>query len=666
MKNLDKFLFGILLLGLLPISVAAQHRWQLADDGSIVWPVKRGEVHSDHIEMSGRQVSVVFRYGVDATGAFHMNKGMVWPLLRTVPNNTHASLMRKYGWNPLDAVTINGAPVTGERVERISLKGKLRVESHYDRGYWGKWKLVREYLPSPTAPACVEIYHIINEGKGRLRVELPDTKILTQTDAAGGVTGSYCIEQAMDRHGNTLLRPGDTLTFSCHTSAWRKGEPPVRPNAMQQKLEREKLVDEWMNHLVLQTPDSVINRMFAFAKIRACESIYQTKGGPMHGPGGESFYAAIWANDQAEYVNPFFPYMGYEYGNASAFNSYRHFARFMNDEWKPIPSSIIAEGLDIWNGAGDRGDGAMIAYGAARYVLARGDRAEAEALWPLIKWCLEYCHRKLTPEGVVASDSDELENRFPSGKANLCTSSLYYDALISATYLCHELGVKGAKVYERRAVDLRKAIEKYFGAEVEGYATYRYYKENKVLRSWICIPLTVGIDERAEGTLQALFSDRLWTKNGLLTQAGSHTFWDRSTLYALRGAYAVGAAEKATDYLQHYSATRLLGDHVPYAIEAWPEGNQRHLSAESGLYARILIEGMLGIRPIGFKDFVMTPRLPHDWNEVSLRQIRAFGSAFDISVQRTDKQRLLVTISEQGMQKTYRVREGEPLKVRLR
>ena len=81
----------------------------------------------------------------------------------------------------------------------------------------------------------------------------------------------------------------------------------------------------------------------------------------------------------------------------------------MNDEWKPIPSSIIAEGTDIWNGAGDRGDAAMIAHGAARYVLARGDKEEALRLWPLITWCLEYCNKQLTPEGVVASRSDELE-----------------------------------------------------------------------------------------------------------------------------------------------------------------------------------------------------------------------------------------------------------------
>ena len=184
-----------------------------------------------------------------------------------------------------------------------------------------------------------------------------------------------------------------------------------------------------------------------------------------------------------------------------------------------------AEGLDIWNGVGDRGDAAMIAYGASRYLLARASREEAEQLWPLVTWCLEYCNHKLNKEGVVASDTDELENRFPSGDANLCTSSLYYDALISASCLARELGKGNAGVYRKQAAILRKNIEKYFGASVEGFDTYAYYKGNDILRSWICIPLTVGIDERAEATINALFSPRLWTENGLLTQAGSDTFW---------------------------------------------------------------------------------------------------------------------------------------------
>lgn len=642
-------------------------RWHIAPDNKIVWTVDGQIPHEDHIEMSGKQVSVVLRYGVDCNGGFTLNKSMVWPLLRTIPNNTHASLMRRYDWNPLSGITVNGRNFTNEKVKDITLKGMLTVKSTFDQGYYGQWELTREYLPSAELPALVELYQVVNTGKGNLSIEIPEDGFVAHTDPAKGVTGSYTIEGKLDRNGFFTLQPGDTLRFTASVSAHRQNESPVKIDAEAEKAKRMDLVNGWMDKLVLETPDSVINRMFAFSKIRACESIYETQGGPMHGPGGESYYAAIWANDQAEYINAYFPFTGYEYGNASALNSFRHFARFMNDEWKPIPSSIVAEGLDIWNGVGDRGDAAMIAYGASRYALAYGNREVAEELWQLITWCLEYCKRKLNAEGVVTSDTDELENRFPSGDANLCTSSLYYDALISASYLAKELnkGSKIANTYRSQAAELRKNIEKYFGAKVEGFDTYAYYKGNDILRSWICIPLTVGINERAQGTIDALFSPRLWTENGLLTQAGDQTFWDRSTLYALRGVYAAGETEKATDYLHRYSATRLLGEHVPYAIEAWPEGGQRHLSAESGLYGRIITEGMFGIRPVGFKEFIATPRLPQAWNEMRLRNICAFGTAFDMEVNRLANGKLQVSVWQKGKKKTYTVKDGNSINIKL-
>ena len=382
----------------------------------------------------------------------------------------------------------------------------------------------------------------------------------------------------------------------------------------------------------------------------------------------QSFHWPQWhylMHCQAEYINPFFPYLGYRIGNESALNSYQHFARFMNPKYEPIPSSIIAEGTDIWNGAGDRGDGAMIAYGASRYALARGDKAEAELLWPLIEWTLEYCHRKINNEGVVTSDSDELEGRFPAGDANLCTSSLYYDALLSAVYLGKSLGKPAAQLnkYAKEAQALRKAIDKYFGATVEGFNTYQYYKGNDVLRSWICIPLTVGIYDRKEATISALFSPRLWTENGLLTQAGTETYWDRSTLYGFRGVIACGEVDKAMDYLKFYSNRRLLGEHVPYAIEAWPEGSQRHLSAESGLYCRIFTEGLFGIRPTGLHSFDLTPRLPQEWDEMSLNQVCAFGKKFDIHVQRIQKKLDVRILTNGKLVRHARIKDGATMKV---
>ena len=663
---MKKVVLFIYLVFSYSMGIYAQQRWHLNQDGGISWEVKSGDnAHSDHIEMSGLKVSTVVRYGVDDEGNFLLNRGMVWPMLRTIPNDTHASLMRKLGWNPLENVLINNAQIK-EQVRRISLDGTMEVESDLSTRQ-GVVGLTRILFPSTTQPMFCEKYVLENKGNKAVTVEINQVKNVMTTAAEKGVNGSYRIIQVLNGAAYTSLQPGQSVSFYAYTAGYEQGEPEVIPDIERELSKRQAFIQELWGKLVLNTPDPVINTMFAFAKIRGAESIYDTACGLLHGPGGESYYAAIWANDQAEYINPFFPFLGYDKGNQSALTAYLQFARFMNDAYKPLPSSIIAEGTDVWGGAGDRGDAAMIAYGASRYALERGSKEEAERLWPLIEWCLEYCHRKVNADGVVASDSDELEGRFPAGDANLCTSSLYYDALNSAVYLGKELKKEGKllKQYASQAKSLKANIEKYFGAEVEGFQTYQYYKGNDVLRSWICISLTVNIFDRKEETVRALFSPRLWTENGLLTQAGSETFWDRSTLYALRGVYACGETEKATEYLKFYSGQRLLGEHVPYAIEAWPEGNQRHLSAESGLYCRIITEGMFGIRPTGFKSFVLTPRLPAEWNQMSLHKIQAFGSSFDVEIQRVGE-KLQVTVLNQGkvcVKKT--IKEGDSLMVKL-
>lgn len=658
------FLFWTLVCG---GTLSAQNRWSINPDGSISWNVKDRIPHYDHIEMSGLKVSTVLRYGVNADGSFELNKSMVWPMLRTIPNNTHASLMRRFAWNAPDMVSVNGQSLSGEKVNKITLDGKMTVESTIGLSRNAKVELTRIIFPAVAKPAVYEKYILRNTGSSPLTVEVPESRAVVNTDPEKGVDGSYKLVSEIIGAATKQLQPKEELVFYAAITGYKNGEAELKPDVEKELQERKELIAGFWDNLILETPDPVVNTMFAFAKIRGAESIYDTKGGLMHGPGGESYYAAIWANDQAEYINPFFPYLGYGAGNGSALNSFKHFARFMNPEYEKIPSSIIAEGIDVWGGAGDRGDAAMVAYGASRYALARGDKAEAEELWPLIEWCLEYCHRNLNDKGVVASDSDELEGRFPAGKANLCTSSLYYDALRSAVYLGKDLKKPFSvlSAYEKQARDLRENMESYFGAKVEGFDTYQYYEGNDILRSWICIPLTVGIFDRKEGTINALFSPRLWTENGLLTQAGSETFWDRSTLYALRGVYACGATEKATEYLKFYSNQRLLGEHVPYAIEAWPEGSQRHLSAESGLYGRIITEGMFGIRPTGLKSFTFTPRLPSEWNSMNLRKIKAFDTTFDIEVLRENGKQL-VTVKSEGKTLLHKaIKEGEIVSVKL-
>ncbi|RHJ80995.1 hypothetical protein [Parabacteroides sp. AM08-6] len=658
-------LLSLLWISCMPLSAA--NRWVINPAGGITWQIDEKIPHEDHIEMSGLKVSTVLRYGVNEKGAFMLNRSMIWPMLRTIPNNTHASLMRRFAWNITDMVEVNGQSLQNEKVTAITLNGTMQVQSEFKFSGKGKLELTRILFPSTSNPAFCEKYSLKNTGETTVSVEIPSSRSVIETDKAKGVDGSYKLVSTINGQAAKQLKPGEELIFSASFAGYKPNEKELSLDIDKELQARQALIAGFWDKLVLDTPDPVINTMFAFAKIRGAESIYDTKGGLLHGPGGESYYAAIWANDQAEYINPFFPYLGYEIGNRSAFCSYEHFARFMNPEYKALPSSIIAEGTDIWAGAGDRGDAAMVAYGASRYALARGDKAEAEKLWPLIEWTLEYCKRNLNEGGVVASDADELEGRFPAGKANLCTSSLYYDALRSAVYLGKDLGKKASQLatYAKEAETLKKNMDRYFGGTVEGFDTYQYYEGNDVLRSWICIPLTVGIYDRKDATIQALFSPRLWTPDGLLTQAGSETFWDRSTLYALRGVYACGETEKATDYLKFYSNQRLLGEHVPYAIEAWPEGNQRHLSAESGLYCRIITEGMFGIRPTGLKSFSLTPRLPKDWDYMNLGKIGAFGGDVDIEVKRLSDSKLSVVVKAGDKVLCNRkIKEGEEIRIK--
>lgn len=672
-----KRLFFGCLLTLLAGAVEAQQRWTIDNDGGIVWKVGRDIPHDDHIEMSGSRMAVVLRWGVDGQGALHSERSLVFPLLRTVPDNTHASLMYRMAIDIPSLIGVNSLTLQAERVSQVAIDGAVEVLSEWSvgRSNVGSAKgpaltpavqMKRTVFPSRELPLLCERYVLRNIGDRPLSIVVPAFSQVAETDPAKGTTGSYIVRGDLLGCGSFTLAPADSLIFDAVFQAYRKGEKPIRPDVAAEYAGRMAFVrGDVGNNLLLETPDEVIDTQFRYAKLRAAESIVATAGGYMHAPGGESYYAAIWANDQAEYVNPFFPMLGYPVGDESALNSFRHFARFMNSGFEPLPSSIIAEGRDVWGGAGDRGDAAMVAYGAARYALARGSEAEARELWPLVEWCLEYCRRKVTADGVVASDTDELEGRFPAGDANLCTSTLYYDALLSAVYLGRETGVSSTQLknYRQQATALAGAIERHFGAEVDGFHTYRYYAGNTQLRSWICMPLIAGFTERAEGTIAALLSPGMLTDDGLLTQQGSTTFWDRSTLYALRGVYIAGEADRATDWLHHYSARRLLGEHVPYPIEAWPEGSQRHLSAESGLYCRIVTEGLFGIRPTGLRSFDLTPQLPSGWERMNLRHVRAFGSDFDLLVERTKDRKLKVTVAQHGAKtRVYTLRPGATLR----
>lgn len=607
-------------------------RWVLGDGMSTVWPVTKDVrlPHADFIEQGGLRVGQVVYYRVDAQRVLTMKRSVVWPGLRKKRNGMFDGIIRHYKPQEIEpAVTVDGAPLGAITVNRVALDGTLTIEGVAGQGL----AVTRCAFPSPTLWTAIDRWTLRNTGTVARTVEVAPLALRQQDD---GPFGTNVTEVTCTAPASTVLSPGKEMVFAVLFRGRLENETSEKIDIAAEEAARREYVAGLQRNLRLETPEPELDRAFAFCKLRVAEAVNATRGGMMLAPGGLAYYAAAWCNDNVEYAGPFYPYLGDRNGNQASLDTYRLFQKHMNPEYKEIPSSLYSEGIGQGRGDKDRGDASMYAYGCARFCLARGDKAIAKELWPAIVWCLEFSRRQMNSEGVIASNTDELEGRLPTGTANLSTSSLCYGGLRAAADLGRALGkIEEARSYDKQADELAKAIDNYFGGKkVEGFDTYRYYNSNDVLRSWICLPLCMGLKERREGTIAALFSPRLWTADGLASQAGDLAFWDRSTLYGLRGVFQAGETATAMRYLQAYTGRRLLGDHVPYPVEAWPEGDQRHLSSESGLYCRIFTEGLFGMLPSGLDSFRCTPRLPAGWPRMALRSVRAFGRDFDVVVER--------------------------------
>ena len=121
---MQRKLFTILIAVSIIFNLSGQNRWVLDPDGSISWTVKAGEAHSDNIEMSGRFISIITTYGVDEKGKLLGSKQLVFPMLRTIPNDTHANIIYTFGSDAEPVIRINNRPVN-EQVDRFVLIGSV-------------------------------------------------------------------------------------------------------------------------------------------------------------------------------------------------------------------------------------------------------------------------------------------------------------------------------------------------------------------------------------------------------------------------------------------------------------------------------------------------------------------------------------------------------------
>jgi hypothetical protein len=270
-------------------------RWAIQPDGSILWKIDDRLPHNDHIEMSGEKVSLWMQYGVDTSGRSNFVRTIVFPTFRLLPARTTAHMM--YDVKDADlprilindrllkAGVINAAVATDQPEKVISVRHKGIMEVQSEIGRDRNVLLKRTFFPSVDKPMAIEKLVFINIGKQPAKIEMEYLRKETSPAASRMKEGPHKFIIATINDGEKTIAPRDSVQFVISYQAVRGNEPFIVADVSKEEAARKDRIATILSLLQLETPDPVLNTMFAFAKIRGTESIYNTKAGLMHGPG---------------------------------------------------------------------------------------------------------------------------------------------------------------------------------------------------------------------------------------------------------------------------------------------------------------------------------------------------------------------------------------------
>jgi len=530
------------------------------------------------------------------------------------------------GSGELPVLQVNGIPLAFGVPTNVTFNGMLTVEYPACEGLVA----LRTVYPSMKNPVVVEQWQLRNVTNKTLTVEV------AVLDRVTNATERTQLAWSSQGPRNVPLKPEAVVMFSSCLRADLKDAPDANApvDVVLEQAGRFRLIQAaFFGPGRLETPEPLLDLAFTLQKLHVLETPIETCKGVITHNGSLRYSPGIWANDPVEYSSPLFPFFGDAELNQASMNMYRIWQDYCKSNGiVPFPGSFEHPALNLCQR--ERGDDAMVLYGLSKFLLFQGDRAATEELWPLIEFAAASVLGHTTTNGIIASKTDEMEGRYPTGKANLSTSALAYGGYCLAASLANDLGKPAvARDYETRAAALRKAIDLYFGAEVEGFNTYRYYAGNTTLRGWILLPLAMGITERQEATVQALLSDKLWPHRmagaDILAESTRETEWGRETYYALRVLFKAGKTEEALDLTRRVVQAQIFGFRGPY-----PDEDAIDMLCPGSLYPRVFTEGLFGIVPVGLDSFDCTPWLPAAWPKMALRDLRAFGRSWDLVVER--------------------------------
>ena len=175
-------------------------RWQLGPKDDIVWNVALAKMlpHSDHLEMSGRKVSVIVTYAIDHTKRLKLNKLAIWP-----------AMILKYDYRSylkdIDSIqpniSIDGKEFSLPTVDKVRFNGILEVD--YAKS---EMQIIRRIFPSPDKPVVIDQWEIKNTTSKAKEVTIED--FLESRNFKGADT-NFTVETRIEKQ-RALIKPGET------------------------------------------------------------------------------------------------------------------------------------------------------------------------------------------------------------------------------------------------------------------------------------------------------------------------------------------------------------------------------------------------------------------------------------------------------------------------
>ena len=270
--------------------------WNI-DGQTLVWEIKDGQVHRDKIEMSGLYCDSIIEYGVQENGALFLSQRHYFPMLRTIPNDTHGTFC--FALCEVRPFLLKNGETVSEYPRAFRLDGALTAECATRVGV----TVTHRLFPSIDSRFAVERVRVSASEAVELTLSLPNEFVHSYGRGTKGVYVSTVFHTAP---AVLALKAGESLEFDVFYTSRIANEILTLPDGAEEEHKRYARVNAMCDDLILDTGCRELDLLTRFAKIRAGESIFDTITGKYHSPGGSRYYAATWCNDQIEYAGPHF------------------------------------------------------------------------------------------------------------------------------------------------------------------------------------------------------------------------------------------------------------------------------------------------------------------------------------------------------------------------